>query len=406
MSVFKNAMRQLERAGTAAKVNPKVLELLKKSENEIQVKISVVMDDGNEKIFDGYRVQHSSLLGPYKGGIRYHENVNMDEIKALAFWMAIKCAVVNIPFGGGKGGVKVNPKNLSKGELERLTRAFTRAIAKYIGPTRDVPAPDVNTTPEIMDWIRDEYEKVVGHSAPGVVTGKTLKAGGSEGRGVATGVGGFFVFEEARKKIGLDPESATVVIQGFGNAGSTIAKLFGRHGYKIVGLSDSRGGIWNENGLDPKGVIAHKEKTGSVWDFPGAENLSNKELLEMPCGVLVPSALENQISLENAKDIKAKVILEMANGPTSFEADEILEKNDVLVIPDVLANAGGVIASYFEWYQNMQNENWSENQVFERLEKLIKSAFEEVWNKKIELKSSMRVAAFALALKRLEAALK
>lgn len=405
MSAFANAMKQLERAGAAAKISDSVLKVLREPERQTIVHFPIKMDDGTTRIFEGYRVQHSSARGPYKGGIRYHEQTDIDEVKALAFWMAIKCAVVNIPLGGGKGGVTVNPKKLSKGELERLTRAFILAIADIIGPEKDIPAPDVNTTPEIMAWVKDEYEKYVGHKAPGVVTGKPIEAGGSLGRGTATAQGGFFVFEAALKKMAMDPESSTVVVQGFGNAGATMAKILNHHGYPVVGVSDSRGGIWNENGLDISELLKHKKETGSVADFKNAKNVTNEELLELPCGVLIPSALENQITSKNAAAIKAKIVLELANGPTAPEADEIMEKQGILVVPDVLANSGGVAVSYFEWLQNLAGESWSEEEVFSRLEKAMAEAFDGVWNKKIELGGSMRTAAFATALGRIAKAM-
>ncbi len=406
MSVFANAMKQLDLAAKTANISKNAINILREPERQTIVHFPVKMDNGETRIFEGYRVQHSSARGPYKGGIRYHEQTDIDEVKALAFWMAIKCAVVNIPLGGGKGGVTVNPKKLSKAELELLTRAFTRSIADIIGPEKDIPAPDVNTTPEIMTWIRDEYEKVVGHPASGVVTGKPISSGGSAGRGTATARGGFFIFEAARKKLALDPESSTVVIQGFGNAGATAAKIFNHHGYVVIGVSDSRGGIWDENGLDIKGALKHKEETGTVANFKNAKNITNEELLELPCGVLIPSALENQITANNAPAIKAKMILELANGPTTPEADEILSAAGILVVPDVLANAGGVAVSYFEWLQNISGESWSEEEVFSRLEKLMAEAFNSVWVKKEEFNVNMRTAAYIVALQRIEQAMK
>lgn len=405
MSPFGNAMKQLDIAAKAAGISENIINILREPERQTVVHFPVKMDDGATRVFEGYRVQHSSARGPYKGGIRYHEQTDIDEVKALAFWMAIKCAVVNIPLGGGKGGVTVNPKKLSRQELERLTRAFTRAIADIIGPEKDIPAPDVNTTPEIMAWIRGEYESIVGHKAPGVVTGKPVEAGGSLGRGTATAQGGFFVFEAARKKLALDPESSTVIVQGFGNAGATMAKILDHHGYKVVGVSDSGGGVWNENGLDIKELSKHKEETGRVSGFKNSENITNEELLELPCGVLIPSALENQITAENAGDIKAKMVLELANGPTTPEADSILESRGIVVLPDVLANAGGVAVSYFEWVQNLSGESWSEEEVFTRLQKTMAEAFDGVWNKKTELGGSMRTAAFAAALARIAKAM-
>lgn len=405
MNAFKNAMKQLDLAAKVANIPENVINILRESERQTVVHFPVKMDDGRARIFEGYRVQYSSARGPYKGGIRYHEQTDIDEVKALAFWMAIKCAVVNIPLGGGKGGITVDPKKLSKGELERLTRVFVRSIADIIGPEKDIPAPDVNTTPEIMAWIKDEYEKVVGHSAPAVVTGKPIEMGGSLGRGSATAQGGFFIFEAALKKMALDSESSTVVIQGFGNAGAKMAKILDHQGYRVIGVSDSQGGIWDENGLEIKELLKHKKETGTVANFKNAKNVTNEELLELPCGVLIPSALENQITDHNAEHIKAKMVLELANGPTTPEADEILERRGITIIPDVLANAGGVAVSYFEWVQNMQRETWSEEDVFSRLQRTVSEAFDNVWSKKAELRSSARVAAFAVALQRIAKAM-
>jgi glutamate dehydrogenase/leucine dehydrogenase len=404
-SAFTNTMEQLHRAAELLQLDPATLTILEHPQRTVQVSIAVRMDNGTMRVFDGYRVQYNNARGPYKGGIRYHAQTDMDEVKALAFWMSVKCAVVNIPFGGGKGGITVDPKGLSSGERERLTRGFTRAIAEVIGPQTDIPAPDVNTTPEIMAWIADEYAKVIGHAAPAVVTGKPLAAGGSEGRGTATGQGGFFILESVRRKVGLDPETSSVVIQGFGNAGQSIARLVHRHGYKIVGLSDSRGGIISEHGLDPELVQQHKEKTGSVLGFSGARDVTNEELLVHPCGILIPSALENQITKDNAHSIKAKIILELANGPTTPEADTILANAGVTVVPDVLANAGGVATSYFEWVQNRENAHWSESEVFTKLEEVLRTAFEDVWAAKEQYQVDMRRAAFVLAIRRMKEAM-
>ena len=366
---------------------------------QIRISIPVRMDDGSLKVFEGYRVQHNNWRGPFKGGIRYHQDTNVDEVKALALWMAVKCSVANIPMGGGKGGVTVNPKLLSVGELERLTRGWARMMKPVIGPTVDVPAPDVNTTPREMDWIADEF----GH--PAVVTGKTIPAGGSEGRGTATAQGGFYILEALRSRLFLDPEVSTVAIQGFGNAGQHFATLCHRHGYKVIAVSDSSGAIHNEAGLDIPAVIAHKEATDKVADFAGARNITNQELLSLPCGLLVPAALENVITIENAASVNAKVVLELANGPTTPEADDVLFGKGITVIPDVLANSGGVTVSYFEWDQNMKNERWSEEQVFEKLKALMSSATEAIWQKKEALKTDMRRAAFVVALERLQTAM-
>lgn len=406
MSPFTGAMQQLDRAADVLRLDPSVRAILSHPRRIVEVSVSIKMDSGETKVFTGYRVQFNNARGPYKGGLRFHPQTDLDEVKALAFWMSIKCAVVDVPFGGGKGGITVDPKQLSKGELERLSRAFTRALFDVIGPERDVPAPDVNTTPEIMGWIMDEYSQMAGKSTPAVVTGKPIALGGSEGRTQATGFGGYMVLDELAKKIGMDPESATVVIQGFGNVGQYFAKLAHRHGWKVVGISDSKGGIVHEEGLDPDAVLSYKKKHGSVHDFPGARNVTNAELLEHPCGVVVPSALEGVLTVENAGRIQAKAILELANGPTTPEADVVLEGRGIVVVPDVLANAGGVATSYFEWVQNREGSHWTESDVLEKLEKLMRTAFDDVWKEHETRGIPLRTAAFTLAISRIEAAMK
>lgn len=403
---FENALKQLDRATKLQTFNQDFLAQMRVPKREIQVNIPIKMDDGTQKIFTGYRVQHNDARGPFKGGIRYHQETNIDEVRALAFWMAIKCAVVGIPMGGGKGGITVDPKILSVGELERLTRGWTRAMSDVIGPEKDVPAPDVNTTPREMDWVADEFKKTSIYSHPlAVVTGKTVDGGGSLGRGTATGDGGYFVFEGLRERLGISKESCRVVVQGFGNAGHQMADLFCQNGYKVVGLSDSRSGIFNPDGLDVKAVDEHKKNTGAVQNFSQAQNITNAELLELDCDVLVPAALENQITELNAPRIKARAIIEVANGPTTPEADEILTSRGVPVVPDVLANAGGVIVSFFEWEQNMKDEKWTEGQVAEKLKETMQAALTAVWNKKTVLNCSVREAAFVVALERIEAAM-
>ena len=396
---FENALKQINRAAALIDFNPEFLELMRHPMRQVRISIPVRMDDGSLNVYEGYRVQHNNWRGPYKGGIRYHQDTNIDEVKALALWMAIKCAVANIPMGGGKGGVTVNPKLLSVGELERLTRGWTRAMKTVIGPTLDVPAPDVNTTPQMMDWIADEF----GH--PAVVTGKTIPAGGSEGRGVATAQGGYYVLEALRARLFLDLEMSTVAVQGFGNAGQTFASLCHRHGYKVIAVSDSSGAIHSEAGLDIPAVIAHKNATDKVSDFIGSRNISNDELLTLECGLLVPAALENVVTADNAPSVKAKVVLELANGPTTPEADDILFGKGITVIPDVLANSGGVTVSYFEWDQNMKDERWSEDVVLNKLKEQIVGAAEAIWNKKEALKTDMRRAAFVVALERIQSAM-
>lgn len=396
MSAFANAMKQLEEAAAVAGVSAETVALLRKPARTVMVAVPVMMDDGSLKIFDGYRVQYNNARGPYKGGVRFHPQVDLDEVKALAFWMAIKTAVVGVPFGGGKGGVAVDPKKISRGEKERLTRAFARAIADVIGPDKDVPAPDVGTDGETMNWFADEYARVVGRVEPAVVTGKSIDRGGSEGRAAATGLGGFFVLQE------IANASNTIIIQGFGNVGQGLARAAATHGMSVVGISDSRGGIIAERALDIEAVIKHKAATGSVQNFPSARNVTNQELLEAPCQTLVPSALENQITKENAERINAKIILELANGPVTPEADEILARRGITVIPDVLANSGGVAVSYFEWLQNKKGECWSEADVNTKLKNLMQEALVAVQSVTHELKVTLRTAAFVLALRRIE----
>lgn len=399
-NAFQNAINQLNRAASLSGIKEETVRLLSVPMREVLVNIPVKMDSGDLRLFEGYRVQHNNWRGPFKGGIRYHDQVDENEVKALATWMTMKTAVVGIPMGGGKGGVKVNPKELSATEIEAVTRGWTRAMRGVIGPEIDVPAPDVNTSPREMDWLANEF----GHKA--VVTGKSIAGGGSLGRDKATAQGGYFVLEALRSRLLLDPETATVAIQGFGNAGATMAEILHHHGYKIIALSDSRGGIHAEAGLDVGAVAAHKEATGSVQDFPGSRNITNQELLELECGLLIPAALENQISAENAPRIKAKVILELANGPTTPEADDILFGRGVMIVPDILANAGGVTVSYFEWEQNMKNETWDEETVAVRLEKTMIDSAQAVWDRKDKYQTDLRRGAFILALERLEAARK
>ena len=402
---FENALKQLDRAAVLQAFDADVLKQLRQSKREVQVSIPVKMDNGELKIFTGYRVQHNNARGPFKGGIRYHQETNIDEVRALAFWMAMKCAVVGIPMGGGKGGVTVDPKTLSVGELERLTRGWACAMADVVGPEKDVPAPDVNTTPREMDWIADEYRKATGNPKyKAVITGKTIPAGGSLGRGTATGDGGYFVFEGLREKLNISKD-CSVVVQGFGNVGQRMAELFFQNGYKVIGLSDSHGGIYSPAGLNVKAVEEHKKNTGAVQNFFGAQNITNAELLELECDVLVPAALENQITDLNAQRIKAKAVIEVANGPTTPEADSILNSRGIPVVPDVLANAGGVTVSYFEWDQNMKDEVWTEEQVTAKLNTTMQAALDAVWNKKTVLNCSVREAAFVVAIERIEKAM-
>lgn len=400
-NAFNNALKQLDKAVSLLNLKEGVVEALKKPKRVLQFGLPVKMDDGKLKVFEAYRVQYNDARGPFKGGIRFHQQVNLSEVKALAFWMAIKTATVGIPMGGGKGGVVVNPKKLSPAELERLSRAYMRAIADFVGPEIDVPAPDVNTNPQIMAWMMDEYEKVKGGHYPGVITGKPLELGGSAGRGTATAQGGFCVLSELLGKLKSGRKKLTLAIQGFGNAGSVFADLADQAGLKVVAVSDSQGGIYNEQGLELDKVKEHKKQTGSVVDFEGAKKVTNQKLLELPVDILVPAALENQITKDNAGRIKAQIILELANGPITPEADEKLFKKGKIVVPDVLANAGGVTVSYFEWVQNRQQYYWTEQEVLAKLKPIMVKAFNEVWQTGQEMKVDLRTAAFVLAVKRI-----
>ncbi len=401
---FENAMAQLDKVAKISKKNnfDELIARLREPNRDIRISIPIKMDDESMKIFEGYRVQYNNTLGPYKGGIRYHHDTEINEVKALAFWMTLKCAVVGIPMGGGKGGITVEPKDLSKGELERLSRGWARGLSDVLGPQKDVPAPDVNTNGEIMAWMVDEFEKITGDKTHAAFTGKPIEKGGSEGRGPATGLGGFYVFDALRAEVRL-PQKCKVVIQGFGNVGGNAARIFEENGHTVMAISDSSGGIFNEAGLNFKEVEAHKKNTGSLKDFPGAKNVTNEELLELSCDLLVPAAFENVITDANADKIKAKAILELANGPLTPEADEILFKKNIIVLPDILANSGGVTVSCFEWEQNLKNEHWTEKEVFEKLKKIMEEASKEVSKKAQESKTSLRMGAFILALERIQA---
>lgn len=398
---FENAMQQLDKVAKLKDYGSEFIARLRQPERDIRISIPVQMDDGSTRVFEGYRVEYNNALGPYKGGIRFHPDTEINEVKALAFWMAIKCAVVGIPMGGGKGGVTVDPKTLSKGELERLSRGFVQKLSDILGPHKDVPAPDVNTTPEIMMWMADEFEKITGDKTGAVITGKPLANGGSEGRGTATAQGGFYVFESLRTKIGL-PEKCKVVVQGFGNAGMYAGKIWSQAGHTVLAVSDSKGGIYSANGLNIEEVEKYKKEKGTLTDFPNAKNISNEELLELECDLLIPAAFENQITEKNADKVKAKVILELANGPVTPEADEILFDKNIPIIPDVLANAGGVTVSYFEWDQNLKGEHWTEGQVFEKLEPILSESANKIFSLATELKTDLRRSAFVLALERIK----
>jgi len=385
------ALTQLNDIAKMTHLDPDVHAVLAKPRRALIVSVPVRMDHGKVLVFDGYRVQHSLTRGPGKGGIRYHPDVTLDEVKALAMWMTWKCAVVNIPYGGAKGGVVCNPKKMSIGEIERLTRRYTAELLPIIGPEVDIPAPDVNTNPQSMDK---------GYSVPGVVTGKPISIGGSLGRNEATGRGGVFVFTAAAERLGLSLSGLTVAVQGYGNAGSVAAGLLAECGCKIIAVSDSTGGIYARDGLDPAAVRDHKSRTKSVLGFPGTKEITNQGLLALDCDLLVPAALENQITEHNAADVRAKVILELANGPTTPEADAILNDRGVHVIPDILANAGGVTVSYFEWVQSLQQYFWNEQEVNNRLNEIMRRAYEEVHDVATRENVPMRQAALWLAVTR------
>jgi len=403
-TAFENYLTELEKTAELMKLDSEIIAVMRKPQRTIIVNFPVKMDSGKLRTFTGYRVQFNNARGPFKGGIRFHPNVNLDEVEALSAWMALKCAIVNIPMGGGKGGITLNSKELSREELERISRAFIRAIHENIGPDLDIPAPDVYTTPEIMNWMRDEYEKIHGPS-PAVITGKPVDKQGSFGRNEATGRGGLFVLQEAVKA--LDLKDVKIAVQGFGNVGFIFAKLAHEAGFKIVAVSDSKGGIFDEEGIDPVEAMNWKKTQGSVVGCKG-KDITNEELLKLDVDVLVPAALENAINEENADKIKAKVILEMANGPVSCKADDVLHKKGVQVIPDILANGGGVTVSYFEWLQNKANKYWSEEEVNEKLKEKMVAAFKDVYDLSCgcDFSCDLRTAAYSVALKRIERAIK
>ena len=401
---FESAKKQLAEASQTASLDSNKVEQLNNPDRYIEVSIPVIMDDGTQRIFTGFRSQHNNARGPYKGGIRYHQDVNLDEVRALSFWMTFKNAVIDVPFGGGKGGIIVNPKELSEGELERLSRGYMKQMWRNFGPEIDVPAPDVNTNGQIMMWMRDEFEKQTGTVAPAVITGKAIENGGSEGRTEATGFGGGYVLREALSAgLVTSPaaETKTIAIQGFGNVATYLAEYAKEHGFKVVALSDSKGGVYNENGIDLAVAESHKKLTKALKGLEGTTEITNEELLELDVDVLVPAALENVLTAENAEKVKAKFILEMANGPTTPEADVIFAKNGVTVVPDILANSGGVCVSYYEWYQNMHNEKWTKDDVLKKLDEQISSAFKAVRDAQEKYKTTMRTAAYIVASQRI-----
>jgi len=405
LNVWQMAQSQLDDVAKIIGLNASVHGYLRQPKRVLTVSIPVRMDGGQFKMFEGYRVQHNMARGPGKGGIRFHPDVTLDEVKALAMWMTWKCALANLPFGGAKGGVICDPKVLSMHELENLTRRYTSEISIIIGPEKDIPAPDVYTTPQIMAWIMDTFSMQKGYSIPGVVTGKPISIGGSLGRDKATARGCLYVVDEAMKELSL-PRPARVAIQGFGNAGLHAAELFAAEGYRIVAVSDSRGGVANSNGLDVQKLIAWKGEQGTVVGFGGGQSISNKDVLEYDCDVLVPAALEKVITAENAPRIKAKIVAEAANGPTLPEADDILHERGIMILPDILANAGGVTVSYFEWVQNLQELFWEEQAVNDRLRRIMERSFRDTLDHARRLNVNMRRGAYAVAVGRVAEATK
>jgi glutamate dehydrogenase (NAD(P)+) len=400
LNPFRIAQIQFDMAAEYLKLDPGLRLILRTPKRVMEVSVPVKMDNGQTKVFTGFRVQHNVSRGPAKGGLRYHPNVTLDEVKALAAWMTWKTATVNLPYGGAKGGIVCDPKRMSKGELERMTRRYAAEIQPIIGPEVDIPAPDVYTDAQTMAWIMDTYAMTVGHASPGVVTGKPVSIGGSEGRTDATGRGVLYVVEEACKVKKINLRGASVAIQGFGNVGSAVARLFSEKKAKIVAISDSRGGVHNPRGIDPMRALRYKERSGTVVGMPGASRISNDELLALKCDILVPAALENVITLHNAEQIKAKIVAEAGNGPTTPHADEILSRKGVFVIPDILANAGGVTVSYFEWAQDLQGFFWQAQEVNSKLEFVMRRAFNDVHETMRKFHVYPRAAAYILAVGR------
>ena len=406
MNIFEMAKIPLNQAIEAMQLDPGAAAIIAVPERTLEVSIPLKMDDGSTKVFTGYRSQHSTVLGPAKGGVRYHQNVSLDEVKTLAFWMTCKCAVAGLPYGGGKGGIIVDPNTLSKRELEALTRAYIDRIAMIIGEKKDIPAPDMNTNAQIMGWMMDEYSKITGQFEPGFITGKAICVGGSLGRTAATGRGVVTAALEALKLKGIAPQDATAAVQGFGNVGSWTAKLFNEEGVKVVAVSDVKGAIYNADGLDCNDVEKFAQANGSVVGYPGAKVITNAELLALEVTILSPCAMELQITKDNAANVKAQIVAEGANGPTTPEADEILAAKGVFVVPDILANGGGVTVSYFEWVQNLYRYFWSEEEVVEKQIVMMRNAFKNVYAAAEKYGVNMRVAAYIVALSSLDEAMK
>jgi glutamate dehydrogenase (NAD(P)+) len=397
---YEIAKQQLRRVAQTFAIDPNLVNVLQQCKKAVAVSIPVAMDDGTTQVYEGYRVTHNIARGPSKGGIRYHPDVTLDEVKALAMWMTWKCALSGIPFGGAKGGVICNPKRMSEGELQRMTRRFTSEIINEIGPERDIPAPDVGTDGRVMAWIFDTYSMNKGHSVLGVVTGKPLTIGGSLGREEATARGALYCVREAVRKKQMALSDTRVAVQGFGNVGSYLSKFLAEDGATVIAVSDSTTALYNQDGLDVQAVFAHKRETGTLASFRGAEEITNEELLLLDCDVLAPCALEQVITTDNAPQVKAKIIVEGANGPITPDADDILEDKGVLILPDILANAGGVIVSYFEWVQGLQEYFWKEAEVNAKLNDIITRAFNETWATQDGRQTSMRLAAYGLAVQR------
>lgn len=406
LNPWKIALSQLDHVAQRLDLDPVIHEKLRHPRRILTVAVPTKMDDGSIRIFTGYRVHHSLDRGPAKGGIRYHPDVTLDEVKALAMWMTWKCAVVGIPFGGAKGGVVCNPREMSEAELERMTRRFTSELMIFLGPEKDIPAPDVYTNPKTMAWIMDTYSMNVGYSVPGVVTGKPLSVGGSLGRNKATGRGCVLTILQTMEYLHRPVDGATVVVQGCGNVGGTAALLLHKRGFKVIAISDSKGAIYHPGGLDMEKVLAHKRRTGALAGYPDGEAMTNEEMLTLPCDVLVPAALENQITERNAPLIKAKIVAEGANGPTTPGADHILHDRGIFLIPDVLANAGGVTVSYFEWVQGLQEYFWSEEEVNAKLQNILCRSFQEVLAVHLREKADMRMAAYMVAVGRVAEAIR
>ena len=397
---FRLARQQLHKVADTFGIDERLINVLQECKKAVEVSIPTSLDDGSVRAFQGFRVTHNVSRGPSKGGIRYHPDVTLDEIKALAMWMTWKCSLMGLPFGGAKGGVCCDPKQMSRGELERMTRRFTSEIINEIGPEKDIPAPDVGTNAATMAWIFDTYSMNKGHSVLGVVTGKPLSVGGSLGREEATARGSLYCIQAALEKQGRAMDGVSVAVQGFGNVGSFFAKFIGELGARVVAISDSTGGVHNSNGLDVAAAFAHKRSGGSLSELKGGDRITNQELITIDCDIFAPCALEQVVTEANAADVKAKVIVEGANGPLTPAADDILESNGVLILPDVLANAGGVVVSYFEWVQGLQEYFWKEDEVNARLNEIVRRAFDETWATYTDRKVSMRMAAYGLAVQR------